>query len=537
MTIRIPIISEFDNKGFKKASIAANLLTKEVNKLGKQFIAAFSARQIYQFSKRSIQAFVQEDKAVQALSRNLQNLRLGYDVRPVENYIRSLQYATGVSDEELRPALQQLVTTTKNLVASQDLLSLALDISAGTGKSLTQVTQALSRAYLGTTTSLARLNVGLSKADLKAKSFDQITEDLSRRFSGQAAQAAKTYAGQLGVLSAVAQDAQEILGQKLLDSIRLIAGEQDGVLKLAKTFEDMANYVGDVALGLGSVIKQIKTLGGSLPGGFTGSDFIQAIPVVGSYLEVLRQKGSKISAAEEAKKAAIARATSKELGTLASRNYVVQRKTTSELAKQQASKAEINKLSKAASLFDQEKIQIEAALQGKLTEQERLRLEIMKAVVNENGDKAATLADKLKSSESSLGILQRELTAFKPYNPFQEWEDSLATIKGQLGSMGVATANVSPNGAISSQTPMTPTLPLGQSGYIPPSVSQQDLFDVFGGRGIAGAGVQSPTININVSGTGDLSDDTKQRVVDAVVEASSYGIGTNWFRTTNKAVL
>jgi hypothetical protein len=71
-------------------------------------------------------------------------------------------------------------------------------------------------------------------------------------------------------------------------------------------------------------------------------------------------------------------------------------------------------------------------------------------------------------------------------------------------------------------------LPPGQGGYIPPSITQEDLNDAFG----SGSGVRLPTtININVSGTGDLSDDTKQQIVDTIVEASSQGFGTGWFRT------
>jgi len=139
MTITIPIISEFQGKGFKQAQQQTSMLDKSLKRLGITLGAALSVRKITQFSKASVKAFIEEDKAVQALARNLQNLGIAYDVRPVEEYIRTLQYATGVADGELRPALQQLLTSTKNLTVSQDLLNLALDVSAGTGKSLGSV--------------------------------------------------------------------------------------------------------------------------------------------------------------------------------------------------------------------------------------------------------------------------------------------------------------------------------------------------------------------------------------------------------------
>ena len=125
------------------------------------------------------------------------------------------------------------------------------------------------------------------------------------------------------------------------------------------------------------------------------------------------------------------------------------------------------------------------------------------------------------------------LAAFRLANPFQEWEDALARIRAGMASVGVPVSPLSPQGTVSGQAPSVPSvaqiLPPGQAGFIPPSITQEDLFDAFG----RGSGVTVPQININVSGTGDLSDDTKKAVVDAVVEASSRGYGTGWFRTTD----
>lgn len=535
MTITIPIVSEFNGKGFKEAQKQTSALDKGLKRLGITLGAALSVRKITQFSKASVKAFVEEDKAVQALARNLQNLRIAYDVRPVEEYIRTLQYATGVSDGELRPALQQLLSATQNLTVSQDLLNLALDVSAGTGKSVTSVVQALSRAYLGTNTSLTRLNIGLSKADLTTKSFNEITDELTQRFSGQAARAAQTYAGQLAILGAAADDAQEILGEKLVKAVELLLDEKTGVVALAKTFEDMATYTGNVALGLADIIKQVKTLGGLVSGGPSGRDLIQAIPVVGSYLEILQARGGRRSAAEAAKAQAIARANAKEQGMLASRNYRTTRRTTVELEKQNKLKKtgldiEKKKLTEAEKMFEDERISIAAALKNEsLDRNEILRLELKRAIINENADRAQKLADQLAKSQQELAALQ----ALKLANPFQAWEDSLARIRSGMGSIGAPVAPISPQGTITGQIPSMPSvaqvLPPGQSGYIPPSITQEDLFEAFG----RGSGVTAPQINITVQGTGDLSDDTKKAVVDAVVEASARGYGTGWFRTTD----
>ena len=536
MSILIPILSEFNAKGFKDAQKHTNILEKGLKRLAVTLGTALSVRKITQFTKASIKAFVEEDKAVQALARNLQNLGLAYDVRPIEDYIRKLQYATGIADSDLRPALQQLVGATQNLAVSQELLNLALDVSAGTGKSLASVTQALSRAYLGTNTSLSRLNVGLSKADLTAKSFNEITEELTARFSGQAARAAGTYAGQLAILSAAAGDAQEILGEKLIKSIEMLLDEKTGVVALANTFEDMATYTGDVALGLASIIKQVKTLGGLVSGGPSGRDLVQAIPVVGSYLEILAARGAKQSSAMAAKEAAIARANAKEAGMLASRNYQTTRKTTSELTKQNKLKKEANdldkkKLDSAGKMFDDELISLEAALKNQsLDQNEILRLQLKKALINENADRAEKLAGKLAESQAELAKLQN----IKFTNdPFSLWMESLEKLR-----LGVANlvAPVAPSSIFSN--PMLDNISKGAPTiFTDPGFSFQ--VPEFDPNSIGGGINPMPqgNINIYVSGTGELSDDTKKAVVDAVVEASGSGFATGWYRTTNRVAL
>ncbi len=257
MTILIPIISEFQGKGFKEAQKQTSALDKGLKRLAVTLGTALSIRKITQFSKAAVRAFSEEDRAVQALAMNLKNLGIAYDVRPVEDYISKLQYATGVADGELRPALQQLLTTTGNLAKSQEILNLALDIAAGSGKSLGSVTQALSRAYLGNNTSLLRLNIGLSKAYLSSKSFNEVTEDLTKRFSGQASRAAQTYAGQMAILSVAAEDAQETIGKGLVQALQLL-GAEDGIQRSATAMQNLARFSADAALASAYAVSRLQ---------------------------------------------------------------------------------------------------------------------------------------------------------------------------------------------------------------------------------------------------------------------------------------
>ncbi len=529
--ITIPIVSTFKSTGFKQAEKATIGLNRQFKTLGTTLAATFSIRKITAFTKASIVAFAQEDKAVQALSRNLENLGLAYDIKPVEDYIRTLQYATGVADGELRPALQQLATSTKNLGTAQDLLNLALDISAGTGKSLASVTQALSRAYLGTTTSLSRLNIGLSKAELTSKSFNEITEDLTNRFSGQAARAAGTYAGQIAILSAAAGDAQEILGEKLIKSVEMLVDKEKGVPALAASLEDAATYAGNLALGIASIISLYEKLPGV--SGKSGSnaliDGIKTLFPGGAAaktaLDFLTGLGASEAAKQRAKADMIARANAKELGILRSRALQKETAITKEKEKQSKLDKEKAKLEKAGEMFDDERISIAAALKNKsLDDNEILRLELKRALLNENATNAEKLANQLRESQKELASLEN----LKLINPFMEWEETLKRSRALIGSMGVPVAGISGDGTslaggtslppsmTTAPTPVESFVPVGGSvPYNTPELTKTEL-----------------SIYVNSAQGEPWSDEVQKKIVDTVVEASSRGIGTGWFRTT-----
>jgi hypothetical protein len=518
MSLVIPIISEFQGKGFKEAEKQTSALGKSLKRLAITLGSALSARKIAQFTKASVKAFIEEDKAIQVLSNNLQNLGLAYDIRPIEKYIREMQYATGVADNDLRPAYQKLANATKNLSATQDILGLALDISAGTGKSLSAVTDALSRAYLGNNTSLSRLNLGIKKADLASKSFSEITGDLSKQFSGSAAKAADTYAGKLNIIQAAASDAQEILGGKLVQSMELLAGKEGDITKLASAFEDMATNVGNASLGLADMLSKYQKIVNLLPGSSKlsklNSNYLNPFTLI---YEGYKKSGEKISSTTELKQNALINALAKERGMLASKFLKTQKKITKELTDQEKLAIAQKKLAKAGSMLDLEKIQIEAALQNNLTDNERLRLQLMKALVNENADRAEYLAKELEKSQNSIAQLKTSLTEFKPSSPFDEWIDAIERMRLMLSSMGAGSIGM----------PQAPVSPSAGSPTLSSDLGMGYVDDFMTRDPSTGT-----KIEVYVSGTGGLDAETKQAVVDAVVEASAGGYSTGWYRTT-----
>ena len=160
-----------------------------------------------------------EDEAAQAkLATTLQNVTKATDsqIASVEKYILQTSLATGITDDQLRPSLDRLTRSTKSVEEATRLQSLAIDIAAGTGKGLQQVTEALSKAYDGSFGALKKLGVPIDENIIKTKDFDAAVVTLSQTFAGQADVAANTYAGRFARMKVAMDEAKETLGFALL---------------------------------------------------------------------------------------------------------------------------------------------------------------------------------------------------------------------------------------------------------------------------------------------------------------------------------
>jgi hypothetical protein len=270
--VKIDIAAEFTgNKAFKQAETTTQKLEKSVAKLGKQLLGVFAAGKLLSFGKQSVKAFAADEKAARSLTLALANTGNAFAAIEVEKFIGDLQRATGVLDDQLRPAFRTLLTATGNVKKSQDGLALALDIAAGTGRDLGAVSLALAKAYGGQTTALSRLGAGLSKATLASGDLDLITAELTKKFSGQALAAAEGYAGSIAKLTVASENAKEIIGKDLLDAMQLIAGK-DGIGGATTAMEGFATQVGNAIYGVGVLIAKLR----EIPGAGVISDFLTA---------------------------------------------------------------------------------------------------------------------------------------------------------------------------------------------------------------------------------------------------------------------
>ena len=271
-----------------------------------------------------------------------------------------MQSEFGVVDDKLRPAYQTLAVATRDTEQSQKLLSLALDISASTGKDLSSVTAALSKAFLGNNTALSKLGVGISKADLKAKSFDDVVGQLTTTFAGSATAAANTFQGSIDKLGVASSNVKEIIGTGLIDALKNL-GQDTSISELATNMEKTATYLADVIRGVGVLSSKLK----DIP--VLGNLNVGMIPIVGSYIELLRKAGTKTAELTSADNAHLQSLQSAyKIGTKTLTNSKALTKETTAQLKAAKLKNAVDKANAAlgagADVFDMDQIQLNAAL-------------------------------------------------------------------------------------------------------------------------------------------------------------------------------
>jgi hypothetical protein len=427
--VKIDIAAEFTGKkAFRQADTATEKMSKNVKKLAGALGLAFGGQAILAYGKAAVKAAAADEKAQKQLALALKNVGLGRDAASSEDYIQRLQSEFGILDDKLRPAYQTLAVATRDSSKAQQLLNLSLDIAASTGKDLGSVTSALSKAYLGNNTALSKLGVGISKADLKAGKFEDIIAQLETTFKGAATQAANTFQGSIDKLGVAAANASEIIGTGLIDALKNL-GDQDSVDNLAKAMQDTAIYIADVIRGIGELAGQLNKLPGFKNAGI--EDYIQLIPIVGSYINILAKAG-QLPAGSGINAQGLA-----DLARLQSiyaiKTLDAKRKLTAEEKKALAAaklKAAIDKanlaLGKGQDVFDIEKIQNAAALNNQAeqlakstTDTQRLqiandtaRLNVKQSILNLEDaiaakDEAAIVAatNKLNADLKILGAL------------------------------------------------------------------------------------------------------------------------------------
>lgn len=273
MSVILNIVSAFDEKGIRKAQKAFAQLettTQKASYAMKQWggpattaaIGAVTAELV-----RAVKAAAEDQKSQEQLKIALENT-VGANqqqVAAVEDSVTALMYQTATADDELRPALSKLVRATQDVTQAQSLLKLALDISAGSGRDLSSVTSALSRAALGSFTALTKLGIPLDQNAIKAKDLDGVLSGLASSFAGAASKNAQTFEGQLKTLKIAVGELEENVGKQLIPIL------SDYAAVLVSLTTDTANaesstktWFDRLKSGIGYLISNTPALGPAL---------------------------------------------------------------------------------------------------------------------------------------------------------------------------------------------------------------------------------------------------------------------------------
>ena len=517
--LRASIVGEFKGKkAFKDADKATSKLDKGVKRLGASLAATFGAQQLLKFSKNAVKAFAENEKSAKRLETVVKNLGLAFELPGIEASLDKVSAKFGYEGEVLREAFQKLITTTGSAKKSQDLLNLSLDIAAGSGVNLLTVNQDLAAAYVGQTRGLRKYNLGLTQSELKTLDFDSAVSKLSANFKGAGGAELETFSGKMRVLQEGAENAQEIIGGGLVDALLILSGDTT-VEELAATMGELATNTAEALTNLGKFGQGVKDVIGPIATGFekfinATQPFFNSIvfgdaltfakpPNVGSARRLFGGgsggAGGNIADNIARRKAeADAAKRARELAALQKKTLDTQKKSLAEAKKKTA-------LDKASKTLNLEAIGIEAALKGKISETDRLSLQLQKAILEGNATLATQLSDQLEAAIKRNAQLQAALLATpKAPNPFSEWSIPKLDFGGNILGTPLPPAFTPPSYPPSVTNPQGPVAPI----YVPPTNVPSDSFTQYGPQGGLMAGViagvnPQPVINVGVEVAGE----------------------------------
>ena len=477
-SIYYDIITEYNGKGAKTAATSFGNLDSVGKKLAKTLAGVFSVVAIEQFGKASIDAFAKEDAAIKVLSNTLGNLGLAFDTPQVTSFITKLAESTGVMKEQLFPAFETLVRYTNDTKKAQDLLSLSLDISAGTGKDASVVALALGKAYGGNTVALGRLGAGLTKAELSSKNFGLVQNRLTALFKGDAAAAADSYQGKIDRLKVAFEELKVNVGMGLTEAFSNITGDQ-GITGAINAMNEFGLVAGQTIANLSSGLSS-----SGIAGFFGGiiKDFIVGLNVLSGHAKtwddlLLEAQKAKERKNTEDLKTYYANLEKSNAIILANKKQqeALDRKAL-QAAKDKAALDKANSALKLAdSVFDLSKIEIMAALARGQNQMDTDRLNLQLMILNATNltgdaltkaaDNATILSEKILMANGLVMLADGSIQNLKDAkNPFAGFD---AYVQGVLN--GILKIQLALN-ALTLPPILGGTTSSGSS-YVSPSVS------------------------------------------------------------------
>jgi len=296
------------SRGLRQGQSDLGMFEGAIGKLAGVMAGAFTVDKVIDFFQQSMQAALEDEKAVASLNKTLQNMGFGSATSEVQTFIDAQQRLSGIADDVLRPSMDRLIRSSESVGEAQKMLKLAMDISAGSGKDLSSVTDALGKAMDGSTTALGKLGLGIDKNIIASGDMAKITAVAAKTFEGQAAAAANTYQGQIDRVTVSVNEAKEAIGYALLNALSKASNAFGGANGLQAKIDNFGTSVADAINGVGVLTEQLDRA--STSGSGTGKVFdylkdksqdlawmwfdnlVPGLRTVYGYLQLLGRQGS-----------------------------------------------------------------------------------------------------------------------------------------------------------------------------------------------------------------------------------------------------
>ena len=410
----VNFLTKFDKKGLDRATKELKGFDKTVAKSRRALKAGLYAGAIaagfglLKLGKNSIEAALAQEKLDKQLRLTLQTIGAEGLLPNVKDFIDNLQRVTNVTEDELVPALRQLIAQTGDLDSSQYLLQKSLDISAGTGADLTQVLDAITKAAVGNFKAIGNLGLGFTAAEAKAMGFEKLLINLDK-YAGAAEASTQTFEGQLKSFQISAGEATETLGQGFLTAASFIATGSDNLSVFGQKLEGITTQFTDIGVGAAksaTILDGLTILFETLIG---ESSTLQQFEKEGLKVreeQLLKAKGYyglsqlTIDALELQQKFGKKKLTQDEILAKIQAQILARQKATT---KEQAAQAALaKKKAELESMFDLDRINLQAALSRKLSAEDEARVKILQKLkegTKEAVDEAQRYADVLKVIE------------------------------------------------------------------------------------------------------------------------------------------
>jgi hypothetical protein len=264
MAVVLPIISEFDGKGIKKAIKQFQQLetTSEKAQFAIKKAAVPAAAALTGLAVAigdATQAAMEDQQEQAALALTLQNVTGAgaAQTAQIEEQISAMSRASGIADTEYRKSLEALVRGTKDVDLAMKDMNLVMDISTALQADSTTVADALAKAYQGNFKALRSLSPEMATMIKEGATLEQVMDVLGGTFGGAVAKNAETAAGKMAIFKNSIAETKEGIGAAFLPVL-------EEVLPYMQKFADWAQNNPEVftriAITIGAIAAAVVAL-------------------------------------------------------------------------------------------------------------------------------------------------------------------------------------------------------------------------------------------------------------------------------------